>query len=127
VSERERIARIVDPKAWVNIDALNRMAAATGQTADRLRDEWRQHAVVLAAHSLAKADAILARPEPSEAVVEAVARAMWDSSRWDVNMPSFAHEHVWDDDWPAGHDDLRVMIRTQARAAIAAYEADRGK
>ena len=95
MSERERIARIVDPTAFEPMTGhvpLQRQADA-----------------------LAKADAILARPEPSEAVVEAVAREMCRHIGDDPDLQMSGGEARWE--WLAGH----------ARAAIAAYEAERLK
>jgi hypothetical protein len=75
-----------------------------------------------------KADAILARPEPSEAVVEAVARVLCEI---DIRADAM--------DWPdTSAEDVEADIRqtiesdwpgwaSRARAAMAAYEAERGK
>jgi Lar family restriction alleviation protein len=54
-----------------------------------------------------------ARPEPSEAVVEAVARAMCRHIGDDPDLQMSGGEARWE--WLAGH----------ARAAIAAYEGER--
>ncbi len=56
-----------------------------------------------------------ARPEPSEAVVEAVARAYLKAVFPDVPV-------VW---WENMSDDDRTREVTAIRAAIAAYEAER--
>lgn len=50
---------------------------------------------------------------------EAVARVIWDTTRWSPEMPSFAHEYPWDREWPAGHEGLRELILQQASAVCA--------
>jgi hypothetical protein len=109
VSERERIARIVDPEAFAKLDALV-VEREGGRLALMV---WEISEIV--GPALAKADAILARPEPSEAVVEAVAREMCRHIGDDPDLQMSGGEARWE--WLAGH----------ARAAIAAYEAERLK
>jgi hypothetical protein len=109
VSERERIARIVDPGAWEDWDNFSTDTSGT------VGVDWQKFARSRVAPSLAKADAILARPEPSEAVVEAVAREMCRHIGDDPDLQMSGGEARWE--WLAGH----------ARAAIAAYEAERLK
>ncbi len=99
MSERERIARIVDPEAW-NPEV----------------QVWARD--VRQAEALAKADAILARPEPSEAVVEAVARKLAGMRVYEGYNAETRARLI------AGA--MPGAIR-DARAAIAAYEVERVK
>lgn len=64
--------------------------------------------------------ALAALPPPAPTLdPEAVARVIWDTTRWSPEMPSFAHEYPWDREWPAGHEGLRELILQQAAAVIA--------
>lgn len=102
MSERERIARIMW-ETWV-------------READAGPISWEDaplYAPEDARCVLACADAILARPEPSEAVVDAVARAIY--RRTEV-YPEYALAQM-----------NGILAEDLARAAIAAYEGDRGK
>ena len=102
MSERERIARIVDPELDHHI---------ANQALAKCR--------ALVASAYDKADAILARPEPSEAVVEAVARA--------ICKPVYRTAHpLWSDEIIDQYVEMNWRNHIdQARAAIAAYEAER--
>ena len=53
-------------------------------------------------------------------IIDQVADAMWEKCRDLPEMPMFAHEHGWADQWPDEFAWLRSMIRSQARAAIQA-------
>jgi hypothetical protein len=105
VSERERIARIVDPEAFAKLDALV-VEREGGRLALMV---WEISEIV--GPALAKADVILARPEPSEAVVGLYYAIKLCVSR--IERPNLS----------PGAD----VVLERARAAIAAYEAERLK
>jgi hypothetical protein len=65
MTERERIARVVDPEAFAKLDALV-VEREGGRLALMV---WEISEIV--GPALAKADVILARPEPSEAAMKA--------------------------------------------------------
>lgn len=105
MSERERIARIVDPEAWEDWDNFST------DTSGSVGVDWQKFARNRVAPSLAKADAILARPEPSEAVVGLYYAIKLCVSR--IERPNLS----------PGAD----VVLERARAAVAAYEAERGE
>jgi hypothetical protein len=107
VGERERIARIISPSAWRDMEG-------PWEADSRWLDEDHRRRILTTdqGYALAKADAILARPEPSEAVAEAL-KALEPYLDAIVCYASSMDEH----------EPNRLAFN--ARAAIAAYEAER--
>jgi hypothetical protein len=97
VSERERIARIIDPDEWAFAD--QERASFPADPHERIYGTPRLRA------SLAKADAILARPEPSDTVVITAGG----------------------DNWFRGVSEGLTDARPHAKAAAAAYEKENMK
>jgi hypothetical protein len=106
VSERERIARIVDPEAFEKLAFWSANGSGSFVTDHAIRE-----CEALVNDALAKADAILARPEPSEAVVGLYYAIKLCVSR--IERPNLS----------PGAD----VVLERARAAVAAYEAERGE
>ncbi len=108
MTEREELARVIDPSSWLVLDSylaeVKRKHPNSGYDPDNFKDR----------ESLTKADQWLSRPSPVDGVVEAL-RAIATEPDDDDHGPEQGPAFLWE--W----------AQARARLAIAAYDKANGE
>lgn len=55
--------------------------------------------------------------------IEHICAAAWRETHWHIDMPSFAHERFWEDDW-GDQEYFRDLFRAIVKASFRAVKGD---